>query len=86
MKTDSNKKLALSSGRAVVTESLALSEIAELYFFTQRCFLLIKLPVCVLVTALLSICRLFTRLTSFCDSIVEQTYWQVDLTRVQQAV
>lgn len=46
-----------------------------------------KPPPCVPVTALLSICRLFTRLTSFCDSItaVEQTSWQVDSTRVRQA-
>lgn len=86
MKTDSNKKLARRRDAAAVTESLALSEMVELYIFSQRCFLLIN-PPCVPVTALLSICRLFTRLTSFCDSItaVEQTSWQVDSTRVRQA-
>lgn len=79
MKTDSNKKLARRRDAAAVTESLALSEMVELYIFTQRCFLLIN-PPCVPVTALLSICRLFTRLTSFCDSItaVEQTSWQAE--------
>lgn len=44
MKTDSNKSWRCRRDAAAVTESLALSEIAELYIFTQRCFLLIKPP------------------------------------------
>lgn len=42
MKTDSNKKLARRRDAAAVTESLALSEMVELYIFSQRCFLLIN--------------------------------------------
>lgn len=75
------KSLCCHQEAVVLTESLPLAETVELYFSTQRCLLLMKPPVCVLVTALLSIRRLFTCLTSLCDSItvVELTYWQAGL-------